>query len=126
MKHQFLRYVQGPGPDNNEFTVVRMWHHIDLYYIRNNQVYHTYSGINNNWNWSQPHSISDADAVYGLCAVRTKLTAIDVYYMNKNSVIRNLCAGEGNKFNWVQYKYGSSQIFEVGKYTSHRKIIDWD
>ena len=126
MKHTFKRYVNGPGPDNNEFSVVRVGSHIDLYYIRNSQIYHTYSGNNNKWTWDEPQSISDTDVNYGLCSVKTKHTGIDVCYMSKNNTIRNLSIGQVIFLDNTHYQYVSYETYKKPKYISHRKIIDWD
>jgi hypothetical protein len=129
MQHTLGVFVAGTGPDKNEFSVVRMGENIDLYYLRGNQVYHTFSGNFNQWTWDEPQPISETDAIYGLSAVRTKYETIDVYYLTANSVLRNLHTGEGTDFDWCRYVYGSSEFFDAtayGDYTSHRRIIDWN
>jgi hypothetical protein len=72
MQHAFAQFVAGPGSDKNELAVVGMGANIDVYYLRNNQLFHSHSGNFNGWTWDWPQPISESDAIYGLSAVRTK------------------------------------------------------
>lgn len=116
--------MNGEGPDNNEFAVVRIENQTDIYFVRNSQVYHTYSGVNNGWVWIEPEVISDNDADYGLCAIRTKQSAIDLYYISKTGSLRHLSIGEGTDLGKSQYQYIDPSALQRPKHISHRRIID--
>jgi len=110
-KYKFVRkgrVVAGKSktaPAFENFSVVRAGAHIDLYYTgADHAVHHVYSGLHNDWKWSEDEVISPPDVASRALAFRDRDEAIDVFYFDQKHFLVNLFIGERTGENWEAYE----------------------